>query len=211
MGSWHPDQNEGSALANARFQEVKAAFDEIKRRGVVEAHLQLNQPFRKAPSSTIRRPSRPRAHAASHTPFYGFRRDGDSFRDSTSHQGRATPRQATRDAYPLHSIRVRVRAAQSVGAGIVIACAAFAFAGTMLSADGVWRSRNHGRSFDDLMRSLDSQRPATRSSSSKSSSSKRTASSEADGTPSSATTSRNRSKRVVIRPDPPKRPPEEEI
>lgn len=151
---WHPDQNGGCTQAGARFQEIKDAFEEIQRREILSRssrHAHYTQP----PRTPRRKTSQYRYTPQSHSSFYGFRHDG--FRGAENSSRASTNRTRASAQWSLWSRGFRHSALdRAIGVGIGVVLTTVMCMGMMASMDSVWRNNNRGKSFDDLMKRLDS-------------------------------------------------------
>lgn len=153
--SWHPDKNQGSPDARKRFQRVKDAFDEIKRRQVNNARP-IHQAHRgkTQPSGanyfcryTWRQARNPYGSASSYS---------DSERYSTYYRARS--QRSSRSAWEEAARTVtqaRIRMGRPIGLVGVIFAASLLVSSVALSTEFVWRANNRGKSFEDLVNSLD--------------------------------------------------------
>lgn len=152
--SWHPDKNHGCQEARKQFQRVKDAFDEIKRRQT-ENTRSIYESNR----------SDTRSHNAGYSYRYTERQTRNPF---GTEYGRASY-EHTYDYRRARSQRMRTdwgEAAQTVAQARMrmtrpLNLIGYAFAASLvissaaLTTDFVWRANNRGKSFEDLMNSLD--------------------------------------------------------
>lgn len=90
--------------------------------------------------------------------FYGFRRDRgrNSNARTEYHRAQAGPQwRKAADHETLHAVRRKLQTRErfGIGLGIILTCATLTTAA--IGTDYVWRVRNRGKSFDDLMKTLD--------------------------------------------------------
>lgn len=157
---YHPDVNKGSKVAQQRFHIIKDAFENVKAQHGAhgetrthsgrygrDTHMHARHPYGSASGSR-----------KSESSFHGFRRDGRPQADfnagyreeNTAHQRR---RGTTHES--MHIFRSRFRLIERMGIGIGVACVSMTIAAGTLGSGYFFKVQNRGKSFDDLMKTLD--------------------------------------------------------
>lgn len=168
---WHPDQNNGCSRARDRFQLIKDAFEEIQRRQTAESYSKARQSNRTRTSSPKTHTSRYRYQSPSakqkygYGSFYNFRHDSRSRDESTSYtspkgyaRARSRERSTTWNQDAYRWVKMRVHARHPMGVGLGVFCAVAVFGAVSLSMTTLWRVKNRGKSFEDLMEKLDAKK-----------------------------------------------------
>ena len=158
---YHPDRNRGCTQASERFQLIKDAFEDIQARQEADrVSRAFRSKHRGTSYSTRYRYTNTTSHsgAGSGSRFQGFRRDGGAYSDfKTGYQDEKYRREPRRNTSheTLRAMRSRLRQTERAGLGFGVLFAGTTLCASMLVMDYAWRVRNRGKSFDDLMKSLD--------------------------------------------------------
>lgn len=153
--SWHPDKNQGCSEARKRFQRVKDAFDEIKRRQLDTPRSvhQTQRGYAQSNSANYSYRYTPRQNHNAYGSASTFNGYGRSY---TYHRARSrsNPRGAWEEAAQTMA-QARLRMARPIGVVGCLIAASFVLSSITLSTELVWRVNNRGKSFEDMVNSLD--------------------------------------------------------
>lgn len=160
---YHPDVNTGCQLSSHKFQDVKEAFEQI--RDLQESRgLNGNSSTHREPNTSYRyRYTTPPRQETNRAPFYGFRQDrggGGDFRASckpNQHVHRGVNRGM--NGFEFWSMQRQYRMMERTGLGLAVLLTCITLTVTGFGSEMIWRANNKGKSFDDLMRNLDSRAP----------------------------------------------------
>lgn len=156
--------NKTAPNAQTKFHEIKEAFEEIKQRQFYSGILH-RKPHVTRRNETSYNNYRNRYtytdtnRSRNASSFYNFRRDSakaeSNFRGSYEDDAytRRPSRGTTHES--LRMIRSRLRYMESLGLGLGIVLTGCTIAAAAFAGEFMWKRANRGKSFDELMRTLD--------------------------------------------------------